>query len=149
MPRTPTPEQFAEINGILSRVIMDEGGSDTAWGTDDWRRAKELSRALGGYIPKAHCSSCRIKLYDSLRSFVGLKTARRPDEGLRTRRIAICHECPAYTKATDSCGRLILDAFNSKVVVIDGKDVLPCGCIVSLKASFPTEQCPASKWPSR
>ena len=146
MGRKATHQEIDEINGILSRVHMGTDNQVT-FASQDWNRAIAISKALGGYIPKGHCSSCRMGLHDSLRLAAGLGTARRPDTNLRETRLAICHACPAYRPHTGSCGRLVFDAINSKAIWIDGKEVLPCGCLVALKVSFPTEKCPANKWP--
>lgn len=146
MPRKATPEEAAKVNEILARVTFD--GSPYFASNEDWKQACAYVKAFSGYVPNGGgCSSCRFKVHDILREAVGLTVARRPvSESKAAKRIATCHECPVYRKGTDSCGRLIIDALSPKPVAIDGENVYPCGCIVSLKAQFSTETCPANRW---
>jgi hypothetical protein len=146
MPRKATPEEAAKVNDILSRVTYD--GSPYFATTADWQQACAYAKAFKGYVPtSAGCSTCRHGVHDILREAVGLGSARRPTKEARYQeRLATCHGCPAYHSTTDSCGRLILDAFSSHPVVIDGENVYPCGCIVSLKAKFTSETCPGNRW---
>ena len=140
--RKPTHAEAQEINEILATVTYDQAPH---FG-NNWKRASALCYELTGYKPPGVCTSCRHAVHDRLREAVGLGIARRPKESERNRRIAICHACPAYTKRTDSCGRLIVDALSPRPVLVDGAEVLPCGCNITLKATFTSEQCPANKW---
>lgn len=140
--RKPTHAEAQEINQILAAVTYDQAPH---FGTH-WKRACALCYDLTGYKPPSVCTSCRHAVHDRLREAVGLGIARRPKESERKRRTAICHACPAYTWATDSCGRFILDHFKSKPILMDGQEVLPCGCSITLKAIFTSEKCPANKW---
>jgi hypothetical protein len=145
MARKATQQEAQHVNDILSRVTYD--GSPFFATTSDWQQACAFAKAFKGYTPPSNCSSCRHHVHDILREAVGLGTARRPTkEASYAERLATCHECPAYHSTTDSCGRLILDAFSSQPVVIDGENVYPCGCIVSLKAKFTSETCPGNRW---
>jgi len=146
MPRKATPEEAVEVNAILSRVNYDT--SPFFGSNEEWRRACYYAKAFKGYVPNSGgCSSCRHEVHDILREAVGLGVARRPTKEARYQeRLATCHECPAYHSTTDSCGRLFIDALSPKPVAVDGENVYPCGCIVSLKAKFSTETCPANRW---
>lgn len=135
-----TLEQAERIHAILGEVEFD-GSPNFGY---NWPQAVKLCFEITGYIPPSRCSSCRHNVHDRLRKAVGLSIARKPDESLRQQRMAICHKCPVYHPSTDSCGRLILDAISPKEV--DG--VKPCGCVISLKAAFTSERCPANRWPA-
>ena len=149
--RYPAPShlELETINAILSRVTISKR-EVPIFARGDWEAAKHLSKRLTGYTPSSLCSTCQRTLYDKLRSLAGLTYARKPlpDDRIAARK-AICHACPAYHPSTDSCGRLILDALSSHPVNIDGVDVHPCGCIVSLKAMFRSETCPGNFWPHK
>ena len=146
MLRKATPEQAEHINAILSRVTFDT--SPFFASNEDWRTACIYAMTFTGYVPNSGgCASCRHAVHDILREAVGLGVARRPTKEARyAERLATCHACPVYHKATDSCGRLIVDALSPKPVAVDGENVYPCGCIVTLKAKFSTETCPANRW---
>ena len=143
--RKPTHAEAQEINEILAAVTYDTAPH---FG-NNWKRAATLCYELTGYKPPGVCTSCRHAVHDRLREAVGLGIARRPKESERNRRIAICHACPVYRPSTRSCGR-----FGNKhtpfvepdVVLLDGVSVVPCGCLIELKATFTSEQCPAKKW---
>lgn len=140
--RKPTRAEAQEINEILGAVTYDKA----PYFGSHWRRACELCYDLTGYKPPGQCTTCRHAVHDRLREAVGLGIARRPKESVRNKRIAICHACPVYKAHTDSCGRFILDALSPRPVLVDGTEVLPCGCNITLKATFTSEQCPANKW---
>lgn len=158
-----TPEQRAQIEGILSRVGYTPKLSVT-WGTSpdgdkDWATATKLARDLAAYKPTSSCLACHFRVLNILREAIDLPPiGGEASESLRTRRLAICRgvagdgsdACPAYRSATDSCGRLLVDAFTPEVVVMeDGRRIDPCGCCVGVKASFKFFTCPANKWPRR
>ena len=143
-----TPELFAEVHSILDRITLREDNTVVA-DADTWSQAKAISRRLG-YIPRSNCPVCRMQVLDTLRMGVGLGPARKPaKESLRQQRIAICEACPVYHSDTRSCGRLVLDAIDPEPVVVDGRQVKPCGCFVPLKAASRSEHCPGNFWPLR
>lgn len=149
--RYPAPShlELETINAILSRVTISKR-EVPIFAPQDWETAKHLSKRLTGYLPTSSCSSCQRTLHDKLRTLAGLTYARTPLAHDRVAaRKAICHACPAYHPSTDSCGRLILDAVSSHPVMIEGKAVHPCGCIITLKAMFRSETCPGNFWPSK
>lgn len=147
MRKAPTPEDIATANAIIGRTEYGVKNR-IKFAQGDYLIAAKLSKDYTGYYPDGVCNSCRLKVYDNLREIAGLTYARSPlGEDMVSTRRAICHTCPAYHPSTDSCGRLILDAISPMLVNVDGQQVEPCGCIITLKTMFRSEQCPASKWP--
>jgi hypothetical protein len=51
----------------------------------------------------------------------------RVDEVARDERMAICHACPHFIKATTTCTR--------------------CGCFMAAKTYLASANCPINKWP--
>ena len=145
----PTAEDIATANAIIARTVVGQKNR-VKFAKGDFETASHLSKKYTGYSPSSFCNSCRLALFDRLRDIVGMSYARFPmeEDRIATRK-AICHGCPAYHPSTDSCGRLILDAISSHPVTIDGTEVHPCGCIVSLKAMFKSEKCPGNFWPAK
>lgn len=159
IPAKVSTEQEAAIRGILSRVTFDAGGKAIRWGLGDWIQVRQLTKAIYRYRPSGGCPTCHLKALNLLREAVGIPPiGGEASESLRTRRLAICRgvapdgsdACPAYHPATDSCGRLLVDAFaHEPVTDHDGTFIHPCGCAVAVKATFKMFQCPARKWPFR
>ena len=141
-------EQAARIHGILGRITPGEPPDHSPYyGHADWQEAKALTKAIAGYTPTCGGATCRYKVQDILRQAVGLGVARKPAKSEKTaERIAICHGCKAYNETTGACGRLILDAISAKPIEDASETIYPCGCLVSLKARFELEKCPAQKW---
>lgn len=148
MRREATHDEIAEINRLIPMIEIDADGIRLP--KDHAQRIHDLVRQIHGYRASSGCISCMMRLIDVLRRIVGLGSARRPGtEELTDRRLAVCVLCPAYHANTGSCGRLVIDALNPQPVEVDGRMVNPCGCIVSLKARFKSEHCPANRWPNR
>ena len=144
---TPTPEDITIANAIIARVKVGKRRL-TMFAKGVFPTGSHLAKKYFGRTPSSCCNSEAIWLHDRLREMVGLSYARDelPTDKVEARKF-ICHGCPAYRHLTDSCGRLILDALSSQPVDIDGEMINPCGCIISLKAMFASEACPANKWP--
>lgn len=143
----PTEADLAIIGAILSRLTFSKK-SIPVFAKGDFATGGHLSKKYTGWMPTGCCTSELRLLHDKLRTLAGYTYARKPLNADRIEaRKLVCHQCPAYHPNTDSCGRLILDAISPHPVNIDGQDVNPCGCVISLKAIFRSEQCPASRWP--
>ena len=148
MRQVPTFEQARRISHILSLVTIDIPERSFNWSSPAIAsEAKALCKELSGYRPTMHCFSCYLKAANILATSIGLPPF---DHGvtytLKEKRLAICHDCPAYHSSTHSCGRLIFDAISPIPVTIDGVEVKPCGCQLDLKASMKLSKCPANKW---
>lgn len=143
----PNAQDIAGMNAIIARVTLTPKGVPV-YAPGDYVTGGHYSKRFTGWRPNGPCTSCQRVLFDKLRTLVGMTYARNPlDHGRMATRKEICHACPAYNPHTDSCGRLILDALDPQPVTIDGEKVLPCGCIISLKAMFKSETCPGKYWP--
>lgn len=143
----PTQQDIEIANAIIARVVVGKK-NHTSFAKGDFEAAAHLSRKYTGWNPSSCCNSQRIMLHDKLRAMVGMAFARKPLEPTQIEaRIAICHSCPVYHKTTGSCGRLIIDAISPHPISVNGQDVLPCGCVIALKALFKSETCPGKFWP--
>lgn len=146
---TPSAEDIATANAIIARTVVGHKNR-VKYAKGDFETAGHLSKKYTGYRPTSPCNACALKVFDNLRAMVGMTFARKPlPEDRVEARKSICHACPAYHPNTDSCGRLIIDALSSRPVTIEGVDVFPCGCIISLKSLFRSEQCPGNFWPAK
>lgn len=148
--RKPTPEEAERIHAIVLRVsktIVWETES-FSWGTHaEMREAYDLMDALGTYRPNKACFPCYVKGLSELAQTIGLPPIDRgiPQERAEMR-MAICRACPAFHATTESCGRLVIDALFPKTVMVDGREVQPCGCYLPIKTEMKHTTCPANKW---
>lgn len=154
-----TPELAETIRAILSRVEFVPRVS-VSWKPGDYAEAKAIAREIADYRGgNSGCISCHFRILNILREAVDLPPiGAEASDSLKARRLAICRgvagdgsdACKAYHPATDSCGRLVLDAFLPDLVTLDdGRRVQPCGCYLPAKSWIKSERCPASKWPVR
>lgn len=139
-----TREQL--IRGIAERATM-YGFATQRDAKDAWRLVKEID----GYDPtNKGCGSCIKRCINILRAQVGMQPVQQeiPAKYWKQRE-AICRGgCPVYVKATDSCGRLVLDAISSRPVTLsDGSVVYPCGCPLITASRWKDKKCPAGFWP--
>lgn len=148
MTRFPNPsaEDIATANAIISRVKVGKKRA-TTFAKGDFPTGAHLTKKYFGHTPSTCCNADRIWLHDRLREMVGMTYARNPlPEDRVEARKAICHGCPVYHPNTYSCGILIVDAMFKRTVDVNGVDVQPCGCAITLKALFKSEECPGDFW---
>lgn len=136
------------IAHLVSQVRVERG--QIVADPDVWRECVAMCAKVHGFRPSSSCPSCHLTVLDILRRHIGLPAWRTEvSEDTAERRKAICKGCPIYRPKTDSCGRLFIDAVTPKPVKMGGKEVQPCGCIISLKAHIRGAECPAKLWPRR
>lgn len=66
-----------------------------------------------------------------------LKGRDEKTKKMAEQRLAICKTCPVRTL-------FICDP--TKHIMVDGRKVRGCGCVLAPKASSPEQHCPAGKW---
>lgn len=134
------------INDLLERFTID--AKNTVIGSvQDMKELDRIGLEFANHKRTGSCKLCWIGLMDAVRKVVGLAPARRPVDAIKAKdRLDMCHECPVYHKSTGSCGRLIIDAIIPEPVIVNGKSINPCGCIVALKVHFGSETCPGNFW---
>lgn len=149
MKRPPTIEEAQSIHEIAVRVTatIDFKTEAFSWGTlTEKREAYAIMESLGIDRPQKSCFSCYVSALGKLMATIGLEGFAHPSEERRDKRLAMCHTCPAYKSRTQSCGRLITELFTPKQVLVDGKNITPCGCFLPIKASLKHSHCPAGRW---
>lgn len=157
------------MNQDYARAIVDELGvqysTGIVWPSPATKsRVYALANAMGHSLnPSNSCNACDIQAVDAVRKAAGMvplnkeATARmilsrkRACQGADGMTSVKADPCPAYHAATDSCGRLIVDAIPlvRDQVEVDGRMVQPCGCRlfgVWGKARMEDQKCPAGKW---
>jgi hypothetical protein len=142
-----------ETAAILLEQIGHQTASAINWPDPATKsRAYNLANEIGGTSlnASASCTACDVLVVDTIRRAAGLRplTQQARKETIEARRAA-CTTCPAYREGTDSCGRLVVDAFLAGPVVVDGREVQPCGCRlfgVLGAARKMDHKCPAGRW---
>lgn len=153
-----------------ARALLEELGvqhaSGILWPTPAVKsRVYAFANEHGGLSlnPSNSCPACDIQAVEAVRKAAGMvplnkeATARmilsrkRACQGADGMTSVKADPCPAYHAATDSCGRLIVDAIPlvRDQVEVDGRMVQPCGCRlfgVWGKARMEDQKCPAGKW---
>lgn len=152
MIRKPTPEEAHRIYTVVTGVEVTLKPEHFAW-NGHREEAYALLRALGHKPPTSACFGCWVQAMNKLRIAINVPPLDHGTTPERMEmRLSICRECPAYHAVTESCGRLVLDAFSPVPVMVDGVDIEPCGCrltnygIWKGKASMKHAHCPANKW---
>lgn len=151
-----------QAEAILTE-LGEQHGTAIVWPSPATKsRAYAFANEQGHSLnPSKSCPACDAEVIDIVRKAAGLqpmvkeararvilarKQACRGGDG----KTAIKSEpCPAYHEGTDSCGRLILDAFISDPIEVDGRMIQPCGCRlfgVFGKGRMEGQTCPANRW---
>ena len=148
MRKTPTFEQAIRIGHVLDGITVNLKAQTFSWKSNELlAEGLALCKAISGYKPKSGCFSCHLKVANILAEAIGLPPYDHgTTEDRKAFRMDVCATCPAFHPSTQSCGRFILDAISPIPVVIDGEEVLPCGCYLPLKTSMKHATCPAGKW---